>query len=228
MEEYFISQGRVSSNVAHFLPACYSWYIPRFGKNDHPCAPAVRINSKEYFFLLKEGYSISGIEDAFHLSLVQYELSDSINKVLAKAKEDDIVIEFYDSKKHFGLDEFYKEINIDAFESVIRSNLELEKPYPFLIISNKGKVEGWTGALWNETSGRGHFDGIAISPNLRNRGLGKALFARLAYESKKNGAKFMTFYTGKDNYARYIYLGAGFKIVQSFAMMTKKLVQNEK
>ena len=77
-------------------------------------------------------------------------------------------------------------------------------------------------SIWNEESGRGHFDGIAILDSVRGRGLGKALFSLLAYNSKLNGAKFMTFYTGLNNHARYIYMKAGFKIAQSFAIMRKK------
>ena len=53
--------------------------------------------------------------------------------------------------------------------------------------------------------------------------LGKALFASLAYYNKQNGAKFMTFYTGLINHARYIYMGAGFKIAMSYCSMTKKI-----
>ena len=41
--------------------------------------------------------------------------------------------------------------------------------------------------------------------------------------NKKNGAKFMTFYTGMTNHARFIYLGAGFKVCQSFCYMEKKI-----
>ena len=33
----------------------------------------------------------------------------------------------------------------------------------------------------------------------------------------------MTFYTGLNNHARYIYMGAGFKIIQSYALMKKPL-----
>ena len=120
------------------------------------------------------------------------------------------------------MEEFYKELNIYDFEKVIRANLELENPYPFLVVSDNGKISGWTGAMWNEESGRGHFDGIAILSSVRGRGLGKALFSLLAYYSKNNGAKFMTFYTGLNNHARYIYMKAGFKIAQSFALMKKK------
>ncbi len=77
-------------------------------------------------------------------------------------------------KKHFGIEDFYKDINIYDFEKVIKENLALEKPCPFLVVSQNGKVMGWTGAMWNEESGRGHFDGIAISNSLRGKGLGKA------------------------------------------------------
>ena len=58
---------------------------------------------------------------------------------------------------------------------------------------------------------------------VRGGGLGKALFASLADYSKKNGAKFLTFYTGLNNFARFIYKGAGFKIVQSFCFMRKQI-----
>lgn len=43
----------------------------------------------------------------------------------------------------------------------------------------------------------------------------------LAYYNKMHGAKFMTFYTGLHNHARYIYMKAGFKIVMSYASMGK-------
>ena len=150
-------------------------------------------------------------------------MSDSVNKILEENKKDGIVIELYDANKHYGIDEFYRDLNIYDFEKVIRANLELEKPYPFLVVAKDNRIVGWTGAMWNEESGRGHFDGIAILEEVRGRGLGKALFSSLAYYNKMHGAKFMTFYTGLTNHARYIYMGAGFKIVQSYANMQKKL-----
>ena len=206
-----------------FLPSCYEWYIPKTDKHDHPCAPGVSINSEIYLFLLHHGYKTFGYCDAFHLALSDYEISPSIKEILAKCEKEGIKIELYDKEKHFGIEDFYKDINIYDFEKVIKENLALEKPYPFLVVSQNGKVMGWTGAMWNEESGRGHFDGIAISNSLRGKGLGKALFSSLALYSKNNGAKFMTFYTGLTNYARYIYMGAGFKIAQSFCSLEKEL-----
>ena len=223
LEDYFISKGRNSVVVYGYLPSCYGWYIPNTDKHDHPCAPGIRVNSNEYFFLLHHRYEAFGFQDAFHLNLSDYEISDSIDKILKENAKDGITIELYDPNKHYGIDDFYKELNIYDFEKVIRDNLNLDKPYPFLVVSDHGKIKGWTGAMWNEESGRGHFDGIAILESVRGRGLGKALFSLLAYHSKLNGAKFMTFYTGLTNHARYIYMGAGFKIIPSFALMKKTL-----
>ncbi len=224
LETYFRTNHRNTILAYGYLPSCYEWYIPNTNKHDHPCAPGIRVNSNEYFFLLHHGYEATGFQDAFHLNLSDYEISSSIAKILEQNKEEaGITIEIYDELKHTGIEEFCRELNIPDFETVIKANLELKNPYPFLVVVQEGKVKGWTGAMWNETSGRGHFDGIAILESVRGRGLGKALFSLLAYHSKLNGAKFMTFYTGLTNHARYIYMGAGFKIIQSFAIMKKTL-----
>lgn len=223
LEEYFKNNGRNYIQAYNYLPLCYEWDVPGFEKHNHPCAPAVRVNSEEYFFLLHHGYHAVDFQDAFHLPLSEYELSTSIKDILDKNRKDGIVIEFFEPNRHYGIEEFYDDIKALEFEKVIRANLELEKPYPFLVVSKNNKVVGWTGALWNETTGRGHFDGIIISESVRGRGLGKALFATLAYQSKLNGAEFMTFYTGLNNHARYIYMDAGFKIVQTYAIIKKKL-----
>lgn len=223
MEKCFKKLGKKYIQASYYLPSCYSWFIPNTNNHDHPCAPGIRINSLEYFFLLHRGYKIVGQEDAFHLNLSDYEISPSIQIILDNLKKENITIELYDKNKHYGLDEFYKNLNIYDFEKVIKSNLELANPYPFLVVADNNKIVGWTGAMWNEESGRGHFDGIAILDSYRGKGIGKVLFSSLAYYNKMGGAKFMTFYTGLNNYARYIYMGAGFKIVQSFALMKKEL-----
>ena len=131
----------------------------------------------------------------------------------------------YDPNKHYGVEDFCKKIEASnaGFANAIRSNLKKEEPKPFLCANENGRMVGWTGAIWNENSGRGHFDGIIVDEDIRGAGLGKALFCLLCYQSKLNGAEYMTFFTGLDNPARYIYLGAGFKIAQSFADMKKKL-----
>ena len=207
----------------NFLPSCYAWYIPNTDKHDHPCAPGIRINSSLYLFLLHKRYVTFAYQDAFHLNLSDYEISPKIQKILDENLKDGFKIELYGAKKHKGMEEFLTELKSPDFERVIRENLSLVKPYPFLVITKDNKICGWTGAMWNEASGRGHFDGIANLESVRGRGLGKALFSLLALYSKNNGAKFMTFYTGLTNYARNIYMDSGFKIVQSFCAMKKEL-----
>lgn len=223
LENYFRKNGRMTVFAYGYLPSCYAWYIPNTDKHDHPCAPGIPVNSDQYFFLLHHRYEATGFQDAFHLNLSDYEISEKIDEILKENAKQGITIELYDPNKHSGVEEFCRELNIYDFEKVIKENLALEKPYPFLVVVQDGKVKGWTGAMWNEASGRGHFDGIAILESVRGNGLGKALFSLLAYHSKLNGAKFMTFYTGLTNHARYIYMGAGFKIIQSFAIMKKTL-----
>ena len=82
LETYFKEHGRNKIAAAYFLPSCYSWYIPNTNNHDHPCAPGIRLNSNEYFFLLHRGYETYAYQDAFHLDLSDYELSDSVNKIL--------------------------------------------------------------------------------------------------------------------------------------------------
>ena len=222
-ENWAMDKGYKTLTATNFLPSCYAWYIPNTTNHDHPCAPGIRINSDLYFFYLHHRYDAFAYQDAFHLNLSDYKISPKIQKILDRNKEDGYSVELYDAKKHYGIDDFCKELNIYDFEKVIKENLSLSEPYPFLVITKDNKVVGWTGAMWNEESGRGHFDGIANLESVRGRGLGKALFSMLALYSKENGAKFMTFYTGLTNPARNIYMDSGFKIIQSFCAMKKVL-----
>lgn len=222
-EKESLNKGYKEIVCTNFLPSCYGWYIPNTNKHDHPCAPGIRINSSLYLFLLHKRYITFAYQDAFHLNLSDYEISPKIQKILDENASDGFKIELYNPKIHTGIEEFLTELKSPDFERVIRENLALDKPYPFLVITKDNKICGWTGAMWNEASGRGHFDGIANLESVRGRGLGKALFSLLALYSKENGARFMTFYTGLTNYARNIYMDSGFKIVQSFCAMKKEL-----
>ena len=72
LETYFKEHGRNKIAAAYFLPSCYSWYIPNTNNHDHPCAPGIRLNSNEYFFLLHRGYETYAYQVAFHLDLSDY------------------------------------------------------------------------------------------------------------------------------------------------------------
>lgn len=221
IEQYIKEQGKNSSRFVFLSGINWPWYIPHTDKHEHPGMPAVRMNSDFYLFLYHHGYVINSIHEGFHLPLSEYELPNSVVKKMAENEKEGLVVEVYDPNKHYGIDEFCENIQNAGFAASIKYNLNREKPFPFLVAANNNRVVGWTGAMWNEPSGRGHFDGIAVDPNQRGGGLGKALFCNMCLFNKNNGSKYMTFFTGLDNVARYIYLSAGFKIAQSFADMKK-------
>ena len=224
--EWFKQNGCIAIRSFYASPVNWPWYIPGTNHHNHPGTPAIRINTSEYFFMLSEGFYMQGQIDAFHLDLVKYQMPKKVIDKLAQNKEKGLTIEVYDENKHYGVEEFCKTIEDTGntgFANAIRYNLKREKPYPFLIASDHGKMVGWTGPMYTEASGRGHLDGICVDPSIRGAGLGQGLFCNLCQYSKEHGSVFMTFFTGLENPARYIYLGAGFKIVQSFAIMKKDL-----
>lgn len=222
VENYFKEQGKTSSRCVFLSPINWPWYIPHTNKHMHPGAPAVAMNSEYYIFLYHHGYFVNSIHEGFHCDLTTYNMPQKIKDRLAENEKEGLFIELYDKNKHYGVEEFLETIKDNpGFAHSIKYNLEREKPYPFVVASDHGKMVGWTGAIYTEASGRGHLDGIIVDPNIRGKGLGTGVFAKLCSESKKNGASYMTLFTGLDNPARYIYLGAGFKIAQSFADMKK-------
>ena len=222
-EEYIKNEGKNSSRVVFLGCVNYPWYIPHTDKHLHPGCPGVVINSEYYLFLYHHHYFVNSIHEGFHLNLSEYNLPKKVEDKMKANELEGYKIELYDPNIHYGIDEFCEEINNPGFAYSIKYNLNREKPYPFVVASHNGRVVGWTGAIYTEKSGRGHLDGITVSPLARGKGLGTGVFARLCLESKHNNAQYMTFFTGLDNPARYIYLGAGFNVAQSFADMKKKL-----
>lgn len=223
MEEYVKKNNKNKIRISYRSTLNYPWFIPGTDKHDHAGAPGAFINSDLYFFLINNEYKVVDEQDAFHLDLKKYNMPEKVVNKIKKNEEEEYIIELYQKDKHYGLEEFYDDINDEGFIRVIKENLQKEKPNPFLVISKNGKILGWTGAMYTEESGRAHFDGIAISNTIRNRGLGQGLWCSLAKYSKENGSSFMSFFTGRTNHARYIYLKSGFKIIQSFAIMEKEI-----
>lgn len=223
VEEYIKKQGKDKICVSYRSTLNFPWYIPNTDKHDHAGAPGAFVNSDLYLFLINNEYMVIDHQDAFHLDLPKYEMPSKVVEKIKRNEEEGYVIETYKEGYHYGIEEFYDDINDEGFSRVIKSNLALKKPNPFLVISKDGKILGWTGAMYTEESGRAHFDGIAISPKVRGRGLGQGLWCSLGKYSRDHGSKFMTFFTGRTNHARYIYLKSGFKIIQSFAIMEKEI-----
>lgn len=222
VENYFTENGRNSSRFVFLSGICWPWYIP-YTKHEHPGMPAVRMNSDFYLFLYHHGYFVNSIHEGFHLPLSEYQLPEKVVKQMEENQKRGLTVEVYDAEKHYGIDEFCEVIQNPGFAHSIKSNLNKPNPNPFLVALHNNKVVGWTGAMYTEETGRGHLDGICVDPNERGGGLGKALFCYLCAYLKDHGSTYMTFFTGLENPARYIYMFAGFKVAQSFADMKKNL-----
>jgi ribosomal protein S18 acetylase RimI-like enzyme len=222
LEKYLKENGKTLVRLLFFNPTNLEWIIPGT-EADHPGAPAIPYNSPFYFLLLASGYKPSAQQDAFYLDITKYSIPQKVTDTEARNEKEGYTITIYDEKLHHGFKELFKELNNPGWYQAVQYNLAKEKPDPMLIVQKDGEILGWTGPMYTQESGRGYFAGIGVHPKTQGLGLGKALFCHLVNESRKNGAKFMTLFTGAENLARNIYLYAGFKIVQSFAVMSKPL-----
>lgn len=224
LEAYFKALGKRSVKNYFGAPVNLPWLIPERAPFDHPGAPAVAFNSPLYFLELAAGYAPAGQLDGYFLQLSGYCLPEKITAIARAAAKDGFTVAVYDAERHAGLADFFTDLANPGWQAAAEHNLAQKEPAPMLVIVGPDRrVYGWTGPLYNEASGRGYFAGIGVSAKVRGKGLGTLLFAELCYRSQQNGAKFMSLFTGSDNYARKIYRAAGFRIVQSFAIMTKEL-----
>ena len=223
LEDYLKSVGKTLIRNLFFNPINLEWYVPGYDRHEHPGAPAVPVNTPYYFLLMNNGYNVNGQQDAYHLDLAKYELPEKVVQNLERNKLDGYTITYYDPKLHSGFDELFDALKNEGWRAVVNNNLKKENPDPMLIVQKDGEILGWTGPVFTQETGRGYLGGIGVHPKAQGRGLGKSLFCVLCHESKKNKAKFMTLFTGSDNPARNIYLYAGMRLVQSFAVLRKEL-----
>lgn len=222
LESYLKSKGKTLIRLYFASPINLEWYIPNT-RCDHPGAPGVAFNSAYYYLLMNNGYNTNGQLDGYCLPITDYELPEKVKQTKKENEAKGYNITLYDPAKHHGFEELFEALKNPGWYEAVKNNLSLEKPHPMLIVEKEGRILGWTGPMYPQESGRGYFAGIGVHPETQGHGLGKALFCELCYRSKLYGAKFMTFFTGSDNLARNIYLYAGFKIVQSFAILRKEL-----
>lgn len=222
LEEYLLAKGKKIIRLYFFNPINLEWIIPGT-EADHPNAAGIAFNTPFYFLLLANGYNTRTQEDTYYVDITTYRLPEKVLKREEENAKDGFNITLYDKRKHHGFKELFIDgLNNPGWYAVVQDNLSKENPDPMLIAEKDGQILGWTGPMHNETSGRGYFAGIGVHPKAQGRGLGKSLFCHLCDESRKNGAKFMTLFTGSTNPARNIYLSAGFKVVQSFGTMYKE------
>lgn len=224
LEDYLKGNGKTYVRNLFFNPVKLEWHVPGYKNHEHPNAPAIPFNSPFYFLLLANGYNVNGQEDAYHVDLENYELPEAVIRRMKTNEEDGYTVTVYDPGKHYGFNELFQALNNEDWRRLIEENLKCKNPRPVIIAQKDGEILGFTGPVFTQPTGRANLVGLGVHPKAQRRGLGKSLFCMLCSESKRIGARFMTLHTGATNPAREIYLYAGMKVVQSFAIMRKELV----
>lgn len=192
--------------------------IPFYPLKDviHPAVQGVLKDSEDHGLLIEHAYEEHSLQHTYYQALKDFSIDDYDIDHLDH-------IDFYDDHHHENLVEFAEEIGVESWKQTILFNLKRLHPRPLLVALDKKKVIGFTGPIMTEDHGRGYFAGIGLLKSYRGKGLGKALFFKLCQSLKDIDAQYMTFFTGHDNPARYIYESAGFKVVQSFVTMKKHI-----
>ena len=205
-----------------------TWELPGTGGHRHPNAPGVRLGSPAHLFFKNMSFRDFSYQNSYHLDLAKYEWpEEKLAPYLAKMEQAGYCVEFYDAKRHTGMQDLVDDLNNDLWNWQIPAEMNREGgPRPMLIVSDHGKVGGFAGPVVPDAHGRGYFLGIAVHSRCRGCGAATVLWNRLCLEFQKAGARYMTIFTAEDNFARNIYESAGFKIHASWADMRRK-EQNE-
>ncbi len=210
-------------NLNFFNPINLEWLIPNTPNHDHPNAPGVDVESPALPFFAKHGYSETARQYSYYRVLEGFQFQPKIAERMQAMKKDDIEVTYYDPTKHHGFDELFTNLGNEDWRQKIMDNINSPKPYPVLVVEQRGRIGGFTGPLYVQMSGRGYFAGIGIHSDFRLHGAGSVLFSYLCEALKNEGALFMSLFTGSTNVARKIYESAGFVVVHEWACMGKEL-----
>ena len=156
-----------------------------------------------------------------HLDLSDFRTPDRVEEKALRMAREGYTVARYDPALHTGLEEMVASLENPMWSAEIpaagKSGMEL------LVGLQGNTCAGFTGPIYPEETGRGYFAGIGVAPSYEGNGLGTLLFYRLLQREKEAGARYMSLFTGENNHAKQIYLGAGFRVVRKFGVMLKEL-----
>lgn len=223
VEDFLKDSGKKMIQIIFFNPINLEWYIPGSdNKHDHPNAPGVDVDSYAFEFFQKHGYVVRTKEVSMYLDLAKFELDEKSLKKLEELKGKGVTIEYYNEEKDYGFDALFDDLKHEYWRKDIKDNLALAKPFPVVVASDNGQICGFAGPVEIQPSGRGKFAGIGVDSKHQGGGIGKLLFFMLCESFKKEGAGFMSLFTGIENNAKRMYDAAGFNVVKTWSVMRKE------
>ena len=221
LENAFRKAGRIYSAVTFFNSIRLPWIIPGTPGHQHNNAPGIALDLPLHDRMLALGYRESTREQAMYLDLSHYETPAWVGEKAEKMAREGYTVARYDPEMHLGLEEMVAALGNSMWSAEIPA---AGKTGMDLLVGLKDRTcAGFTGPVYPEETGRGYFAGLGVAPQYEGHGLGTLLFYRLLQREKEVGSQYMSLFTGEDNHARFIYLGAGFRIVRTFGVMLKEL-----
>ncbi|HHX76521.1 MAG TPA: GNAT family N-acetyltransferase [Acholeplasmataceae bacterium] len=207
--------------IVFFNPLNLSWHIPNTNAL-HPNAPGIDKLSNAYLFFKEHGYIDFAVQNVYYMEIKNYLYSAETLKVLNKVEQAGFKIDYYDVENDYGLEALLDHLGSLVWKNEVLNHIKQKgKENTLLVPTLDNKVLGFTGPLRLEDSGRGYFAGIGTHADVRGKGIGKALFARLIHGLKDIGASYMTLFTGENNPARRLYEKEGFEIVRTYINLRK-------
>lgn len=221
LENGFRKLGRTQSAVTFFNPVRLPWILPGTPGHQHNNMPGIPTDIPLHDRMLALGYREFARECAMHLDLKDFHTPDWVEKKAENMAEKGYTVAPYDASIHQCLTEMVDTLQNPMWSAEIpaagRDGLDL------LVGLYGNTCAGFTGPVYPEETGRGYFAGIGVAPQYEKNGLGTLLFYRLLEREKAAGAQYMSLFTGEDNHAKQIYLGAGFQTLRTFGVMVKEL-----
>ena len=221
LENAFRAAGRTHSTASYFNPIRLPWVIPGTPGHQHNNAPGVAVELRLYDRMRALGYEEIDRECALYYPLKDHVTPDWVEEKALKMALRGYTVARYDAAVHTGLEELVENLHNSMWSAEVpaagRSGMDL------LVALKDNVCAGFTGPVYREKTGRGYLAGVAVAPAFERNGLGTLLFYRLLQREKEVGADYMSIFTGVNNHARFIYLGAGFKVVRNFAILLKEL-----
>ncbi len=220
-------------------PVNLSWRIPGTPGHDHNNMPGVDTQCQGYPFFASMGFKTSHTEVAMYLNLEHYRMPDEIHTLREKLRTQGIEAGPWSPALGREFDGMCDRVGSEYWRDVLRTETEAwiqgmpnqdsrfwpdgrqpAGPRTLLTATTEGHIVGFTGPVDRQVSGRGWFTGICTDPLYERRGIATVLFHLLMQSFVDNGSQFSTLFTGTDNHAQRIYLGAGMQPVRQFSLMT--------
>lgn len=221
LEDAFRREGKVQAAMTFFNPMRLPWVIPGTAGHQHNNCPGAAEDLPLHRWMVDAGWKVCAKECAMYLDLAQFQMPDWTAEKAERLAAEGYAVDWYQSGKHRGLKEMVHSLGNAMWDAEIP---EAAEKINMLVALHGDEVVGFTGPVYPEPTGRGYFAGIAVAAAHEGHGLGTLLFYRLCQAEKEAGSGYMSLFTGSDNHAQKIYLGAGFQVRRTFSVVTKDLV----